>query len=56
MRVPGRLRARFQGAADAAEIEAALAAIQDHGPIGGDRTGVLPDLQVPVPSGPVERW
>ena len=50
------LRARFQTAADAAEIEAALAAIQDHGPIGGDRTGVLPDLQVPVPSGPVERW
>ena len=56
MRVPARLRARFQTAADAAQIEAALAAIQDHGPIGGDRTGVLPDLQVPVPSGPVERW
>jgi hypothetical protein len=56
MRVPARLRARFQAATDAAEIVAALAAIQDHGPIGGDRTGVLPDLQVPVPSGPVERW
>ena len=30
--------------------------IETHGPIGGDRTGVLPDLAVPVPSGPVERW
>jgi len=56
MRVPARLRARFQAAANSAEIEAALAAIEEHGPIGGDRTGVLPELAVPVPSGPVERW
>jgi tRNA-dihydrouridine synthase B len=56
MRVPGRLRALFQAAANSAEIDAALAAIQEHGPIGGDRTGVLPDLAIPVPSGPVERW
>jgi tRNA-dihydrouridine synthase B len=56
MRVPARLRARFQAAASSVEIDAALAAIQEHGPLGGDRTGVLPDLALPVPSGPVERW
>jgi tRNA-dihydrouridine synthase len=56
MRVPGRLRNRFQVAANAAEIEAALVLIEQCGPIGCDRTGVLPDLVVPVPSGPVERW
>lgn len=56
MRVPGRLRARFQAAASSAEIGDALSVIQEHGPIGGDRTGVLPDLAVQVPSGPVERW
>jgi tRNA-dihydrouridine synthase len=56
MRVPARLRALFQAAANSAEIDAALAVIEQHGPIGGNRTGVLPDLAVPVPSGPVERW
>jgi tRNA-dihydrouridine synthase B len=56
MRVPAWLRARFQAAASSVEIDAAIAAIQEHGPIGGDRTGVLPNLAVPVPSGPVERW
>jgi tRNA-dihydrouridine synthase B len=56
MRVPGRLRNRFQAAGNAAEVEAALALIEQCGPIGCDRTGVLPDLVVPVPSGPVEHW
>jgi tRNA-dihydrouridine synthase B len=56
MRVPARLRALFQAAANSAEIDAAMTAIEEHGPIGGNRTGVLPELAVPVPSGPVERW
>jgi tRNA-dihydrouridine synthase B len=56
MRVPSWLRNRFQTANTAEEIDAALREIELHGPIGGDRTGTLPDLAIPVPSGPVERW
>ncbi|HUE13017.1 MAG TPA: tRNA dihydrouridine synthase DusB [Planctomycetaceae bacterium] len=56
MRVPSWLRNRFQVARTAAEIDAALRDINTCGPKGGDRTGILPDLVVPVPSGPVERW
>lgn len=56
MRVPSWLRNRFQTANTTAEIDAALREIEVHGPIGGDRTGLLPELSVPVPSGPVERW
>jgi tRNA-dihydrouridine synthase B len=56
MRVPSWLRNRFQMANTADEVDAALREIEVHGPIGGDRTGILPDLAIPVPSGPVERW
>jgi tRNA-dihydrouridine synthase B len=56
MRVTSRLRNQFQMANTADEVLAALREIEAHGPIGGDRTGVLPELSVPVPSGPVERW
>ncbi len=56
MRVPSWLRNRYQVANTAEEIDAALREIDAYGPKGGDRTGVLPDLRVPVPSGPVERW
>jgi tRNA-dihydrouridine synthase len=56
MRVASWLRNRFQSANTADEVDAALREIEAHGPIGGDRTGILPDLAIPVPSGPVERW
>jgi tRNA-dihydrouridine synthase B len=56
MRVPSWLRNRFQMANTSDEVDAALREIEAHGPIGGDRTGILPDLAIPVPSGPVERW
>ena len=56
MRVPSWLRNRFQTAKTAEEVDAALREIEAQGPIGGDRTGILPDLAIPVPSGPVERW
>ncbi len=56
MRVPSWLRNRFQTANTAEEVDAALREIEAHGPIGGDRVGTLPDLAIPVPSGPVERW
>ena len=56
MRVCASLRHQLQIARTGAEFEAALAAITEAGPTVGDRTGLLPDMQIPVPSGPVERW
>lgn len=56
MRVPARLRHDFQLARTESEWEAAIAAICAAGPSQGQRDGILPDLCVPVPSGPVERW
>ena len=56
MRVTAALRHQLQLARTKAEFEEALAAIRAAGPIGGDRVGELPTLQVPVPAGPNERW
>lgn len=56
MRVRACLRHRLQEARTADEFTAALDAIEAAGPIDGSRTGVLPELSIPVPSGPVERW
>lgn len=56
MRVRAVLRDRVQKACDRDEFDAALALIEEHGPVEGTKTGVLPEFQIPVPSGPVERW
>ncbi len=56
MRVRKALRHQFQIARSRGELESALTAIREAGPIGGQRSGVLPDMHVPVPSGPVEKW
>ena len=56
MRVRKVLRHQFQLATTQDEFRAALNGIRSAGPIGGNRTGLLPEMQVPVPSGPVERW
>lgn len=56
MRVRARLRHRFQMAATRAELDDALDEINADGPTRGTRTGLLPEMHVPVPSGPVERW
>jgi nifR3 family TIM-barrel protein len=56
MRVRAGLRHAFQQASTPQQVEDALNDIATAGPIGADRTGLLPDMQVPVPSGPVERW
>ena len=39
-----------------AEMNAAIAEIQKSGPIDGNRSGVLTDVEIPVPSGPVDKW
>ena len=56
MRVRARLRHQFQLARTRAELDAALDDIAEDGPVRGTRTGILPQMHVPVPSGPVERW
>lgn len=56
MRVRAKLRHQFQLAATRDELERVLDAINIDGPTRGTRTGLLPDMHVPVPSGPVERW
>lgn len=56
MRVRARLRDEFQRATTRAEFNDILARIAEDGPTRGSRSGALPDLHVPVPAGPVERW
>jgi len=56
MRVRAALRHQFQLAKTKAEFEQALAEIITAGPKGKNRNGLLPDMHIPVPSGPVERW
>ena len=56
MRTPAWLRHRFQQARNRDEIEAALEAVNREGPTRSTRTGLLPEMHVPVPSGPIERW
>lgn len=56
MRVKARLRQQVQVAATKDEFIAAIGEVAEAGPAVGTRTGVLPDLHIPVPSGPVERW
>jgi tRNA-dihydrouridine synthase B len=56
MRVRPALRHHFQQAKTREAFDAAIATIVEDGPVGGNRTGLLPDMHVPVPSGPVERW
>jgi len=56
MRVRAWLRNRFQQSATREEFDAALQAINAEGPVRGTRDGLLPEMKVPVPSGPVERW
>ncbi len=56
MRVHKSLRHQFQQAMTIDEINLAVEAIGQAGPVGGERTGLLPDMQIPVPNGPVEKW
>ncbi|WP_092047335.1 tRNA dihydrouridine synthase DusB [Planctomicrobium piriforme] len=56
MQVHKSLRHEFQLAGTLEEIDQAIEAIRQAGPTHGNRSGVLPDMHIPVPSGPVERW
>ncbi len=56
MRVKAALRHAVQLARTEQEFSQALDKIEQCGPLGGNRTGLLHEMHVPVPSGPVERW
>ncbi|HEY4260341.1 MAG TPA: tRNA dihydrouridine synthase DusB [Schlesneria sp.] len=56
MLVPAALRNQLQSAKTCAEFEATLVDITANGPARGSRTGILPDLYIPVPAGPNENW
>lgn len=56
MKVNAALRDQFQKARTSEEFRSAVTAINEVGPVGGNRTGVLPDMHIPVPAGPVDHW
>lgn len=56
MYVPAVLRNEFQKTRTNEDLTAVLERIAAYGPTRGNRTDVLPDLNIPVPSGPVEHW
>lgn len=56
MRIRKKLRGDFQFVKTREEFNAALNKIRQEGPVGGNRTGVLTDCHIPVPSGPVAKW
>ena len=56
MRIRKKLRGDFQFVKTTAEFNAILEKIRQEGPVGGNRTGVLMDCHIPVPSGPVDKW
>lgn len=56
MLVPAALRNQLQTAKTCEEFEATLVDITANGPARGSRTGILPDLYIPVPAGPNENW
>lgn len=56
MTVPAPLRNRFQLCRTKEELNAVLEEIISRGPSRNGRSGELPELHIPVPAGPVERW
>jgi nifR3 family TIM-barrel protein len=56
MHVAPVLRNAFQQSRTLADVEAVIEEIALRGPTVGSRCEQLPDLHIPVPSGPVEHW
>lgn len=56
MRVGPALRHAVQSAKTGEEFEQALQEIALAGPRGATKDGLLPDFEIPVPSGPNEHW
>ena len=56
MHVRARLRHEFQLINTPDELHHYFEKLAAEGPVNGIRTGELPEMHIPVPSGPVERW
>lgn len=56
MRVRPELRHEFQQACGRDELHSVIERIKEAGPKFGERTGVLPEMHVPVPNGPIDKW
>ena len=56
MRIRKRLRGDFQFVRTRAEFDVAMEKIREEGPVDGNRTGVLTDAHISVPSGPIDKW
>jgi len=56
MRILKSLRGDFQKVQTQADMDAAIAEIRAAGPVDGNRSGVLTDVEIPVPHGPVDKW
>lgn len=56
MRVKPSLRHEVQTVKTIPEFHAVLDRVAEAGPTRGTKDGTLPDMYVPVPKGPVERW
>ncbi len=56
MHVRARLRHEFQLLTTAEQLEEYFDQVHCDGPVTGCRSGELPEMHIPVPSGPVERW
>lgn len=56
MRVPATLRQAVQMAPTREAFYRSLQEVVEVGPTTGNRTGLLPDMHIPVPAGPVDHW
>ena len=56
MHVRAKLRHEFQLIRSPVELDRYFEKLSAEGPVNGNRTGELPEMHIPVPSGPVERW
>ena len=56
LRVRAALRHQFQSITTREGFDALLGEVRREGPARGGRDGVLTDVHVPVPSGPIDRW
>jgi nifR3 family TIM-barrel protein len=56
MRIRRKLRGDFQYASTAQELRDYIRQIREEGPVDGNRTGVLTQVEIPVPKGPIAEW
>lgn len=56
MHVRAKLRHEFQLIRHPDELDRYFEKLATEGPVTGNRTGELPEMHIPVPSGPIEHW